>query len=133
MRTLMALLIFAVVLSVVSAITGIQSFRADQSGTVIWYWHGYGRFYALPYAVAFGVAFYGVYRRHPITWRLGWVVLFLSCAQGVFTVWSSTRSQPDAGVIFVLSAFAGLAVALFWGNWWRRQRLYFFSENDKPI
>ena len=49
------------------------------------------------------------------------------------TVWSSTRSQPDAGVIFVLSAFAGLAVALFWGNWWRRQRLYFFSENDKPI
>ena len=84
-------------------------------------------------AVAFGVAFYGVYRRHPITWRLGWVVFCLSCAQGVLTVWSSTRSQPDAGVIFVLSAFAGLAVALFWGNWWRRQRLYFFSENDKPI
>ena len=133
MRTLMTLLIFATVLSIVSAITGIQSFRADQGGTVIWYWHGYGRLYALAYAVGFAVAFYGVYRRYPVVWRLGWVVLCLSCAQGVFMVWRSTRTQADARVIAALSAFAGLAVALYWGNWWRKQRSYFFSQNDEPI
>jgi hypothetical protein len=51
MRLLMALLLFGVVFSIVSAITGIQSVHGDtRTDTVITYWHGYGRLFALGYA-----------------------------------------------------------------------------------
>jgi len=129
----MTLLIFACVFGIVSAITGIQGFHINShNGTVVWYWHGYGRLFALVYAALFGLAFYGIYRRYPLTWRLGWVALCFSCATTLLEIWRSTRSQPDGAIILFLSLAATVAVTLYWGNWWRKQRSYFFDYGDEP-
>ena len=133
MRTLMTLLIFACVFSVVSAITGIQGFHVDShTGTVVWYWHGYGRLYALGYAAVFGLAFYGIYMQYPLAWKLGWVALCFSFVTFLFEMWRSTRSQPDRSLILFFSVAAAVAMVLYWGSWWRKQRSYFFDHGDEP-
>src|SRR6266545_3924900 len=50
MTVLLGLLLTGVVFALASAISGIQSIYTDHTGTVITYWHGYGRLLALAYA-----------------------------------------------------------------------------------
>ena len=66
MTVLLGLLLTGVVFCLASAITGIQSLHTDPRGTIITYWHGYGRLLAVAYAAAFAVGFYGIYRRYPV-------------------------------------------------------------------
>jgi hypothetical protein len=95
MRILMTLLLLGVVFSVLSAITGIQSVYSDsRSGTVITYWHGYGRLLALGYAAVLALAFYGIYQRYPFMWKLGFVVWYLSAADCIFEAWRTLLPQP---------------------------------------
>ena len=81
MTVLLGLLLTGVVFGLASAITGIQSIHTDPRGTIITYWHGYGRLFALAYAAVFAVAFYGTYRRYPVVWKRGFVVWYLGAAQ----------------------------------------------------
>src|SRR5215831_19669242 len=132
MRVLMTILIFACVFSLTSAITGIQSFSADsRNGTVVTYWNGYWRLLALAHAGFFAAAFYGIYRRHAITWRLGLAFIVLNSASFAFQAWRSLGTQPH-GWVGALAATGGAAVvALFWGSWWWRQKSYFLGGGDE--
>jgi hypothetical protein len=133
MRVLMTLLILGVVFCVFSAITGIQSFYTDSStGTVITYWHGYWRLLAFGYAAMFAMAFYGIYRRLPIAWKLGWVFLVGGAADFIFEAWVGLIHQPYGWVGVLAATLGGIAVVAYWGIWWQRHREYFTPEGPPP-
>src|SRR5438093_12186071 len=95
MRVLMALLLLGCAAGIISAVTGIQAVEADsRTGTVITHWHGYWRLLALGYAALFALAFYSIYRRFPIAWKLGWVFLVAGAAEFIFQAWVSLIHQP---------------------------------------
>ena len=52
MTVLLGLLLTGIVFGRASAISGIESIHTDPQGTIITYWHGYGRLLALGYAAA---------------------------------------------------------------------------------
>ena len=132
MRVLMTILILASVLGFFSAITGVQSVYSDsRTGTVITYHHGYGRLLALVYAAASAVLFYGIYRRYPFVWKLGFVLLYLSVAQFVFQAWWSLWPQPYGWVgATAVTVFAPFLM-LYWARWWRRQKDWFFVNGGE--
>jgi len=131
MTVLLGLLLIGVVFALASAISGIQSIYTDHTGTVITYWHGYGRLVALAYAAVLTLAFYGIYRRYPIIWKLGFVVWWLGAADFVFQAWRLLLPQPygwvGATAVTVVTPF----VALYWANWWRRQKGWFIGRGDE--
>ena len=128
----MTLLLFGAVFGVVSAITGIQSVHGDsRTGTVITYWHGYGRLLALGYAAVLALAFYGIYRRYPIVWKLGFVLWYLSAADFIFEAWRMLLPQPYGWVGATAATVFVPLVALYWASWWRKQRPYFFGYGDQ--
>ena len=117
---------------VVSAIRGIQSFSIDsRAGTRIWYWHGYERLYAVALAVFFAAAFYTIYWRCPIAWKLGWAFIYLSAAEFAFEAWRSLGAQPYGWVGASVPTGAAVAIALYWGGWWRSQKSYFLADGDE--
>lgn len=130
MTILLGLLLTGVVFALASSISGIQSIHTGQSGTVITYWHAYGRLLALAYAAVFGLAFYGIYRRYRIVWKIGFIVCWLGAAIFVFRAWQLLLSQPygwiAAAAVTVVAPFA----ALYWANWWRRQKGWFTDEEQ---
>ena len=132
MRVLMTLLLLGVVLSIASAITGIQSVVCDsRTGTVITYWHSYGRWLTLGYAAVLALASYGVYRRRPVVWKLGFVVLYLSAADFVFQVWWSLWRQPYGWVGATAATVFAPLITLYWTTWWRKQRPYFLGDEHE--
>ena len=135
MRVLMTMLIFAGVFCMLSAITGVQSFHYDsRTGSVITHHQGYGRMYAVASAVFCAVAFYGIYRRYPLAWKLGWVALGAGAASFLIEALPSAMHQPQGSAIASTAIVLGaIAVMVYWGFWWRRQRSYFISEDDKKV
>jgi hypothetical protein len=132
MRVLMTLLLLGVVLTVASAITGIQSVVCNsRTGTVITYWHSYGRLLALGDAAVLALAFYGIYRRYPLVWKLGFVVLYLSAADFVFQACWSLWRQPYGWVGVTAVTVCIPLVTLRWATWWRKQRPYFLGDEHE--
>ena len=129
----MALLILGCVACLVSAVTGIQALEAgSRIGTVISYQHGYGRLYAVAAAVFFAVAFYGVYRRFPIVWKLGWIFLVAGTADFIVEAWLGLIHRPYGWVGALAATLGGLAMLAYWGIWWQRHREYFAPEGPPP-
>ena len=129
MRLLLIAFVLAAIVGVASAITGIASFQADsRTGTVVEYWHGYEWLYAVGAAIIFAIASYGIYRRFPLVWKIGFVVIYLSAAEFVFQAWWFLWPQPYGWVgATAVTVFAPF-IALYWASWWRRQRTYFFQD-----
>jgi hypothetical protein len=133
MRILMTLLLVGAVSALASAVTGVQSVYSDsRTGTVITYWHGYGgRLLAVGYAAILALAFYGIYRRYPSIWKLGFVALCLSAADFIFNAWQMLLPQPEGWVGAAAATVFVPLVALYWGRWWQRQKSYFFPNADE--
>ena len=133
MTILLGLLLTGVVFALASAITGIEFIHTDPRGTVITYWHGYGRLVALAYAAVLALAFYGVYRRYRIVWKLGFVVWYLSAADFIFQAWRLLLPQPygwvGATAVTIITPF----VVLYWANWWRRQKNWFIGRGEEQV
>ena len=131
MTVLLGLLLTGVVFALASAISGIQSIYTDHTGTVITYWHGYGRLLALAYAAVLALAFYGIYRRYPIVWKLGFAAWYVSAADFIFQAWRLLLPQPygwvGATAVTVVTPF----VALYWANWWHRQKGWFIRRGEE--
>ena len=135
MRVLMMVLALLCLLCIVSAITGIQAFElsaiqsGSRTGSVVTYWEGAWRWFALVYAAFFAVAFYGIYRRFPLAWKVGWVVLVASTAGFIVQVWLTEVQPPDAAYAGrILATLAGIAVGIYWGFWWYNQKRYFIPD-----
>lgn len=134
MRVLMIGLVLAAVASIVSAITGVQAFEADsRTGTVVEYWRGYDRLYAVGYAIAFAVAAYAIYRRFPFAWKLGFVALYLNAVVFVFQAWWYLWPQDYGWVGAAAATLVTPFIVLYWANWWQRQRSYFFVDDLEEI
>ena len=114
-----------------SAFSGIQSIYTDRTGTVITYWHGYGRLLALAYAAVLALAFYGIYRRYRIVWKIGFVVWYVIAIDMIFQAWRLLSPQPygwgGATAVTVVAPF----FALYWANWWRRQKDWFIGDGEQ--
>jgi len=94
-------------------------------------WQGPWRSLALVYAAIFAVAFYGIYRRYPLVWKLGFVLWYLSAAQFIFQAWWMLWPQPYGWVGATAVTLFTPFVALYWANWWRRQKSWFFAGADE--
>jgi hypothetical protein len=127
MRTLKAICILFCLLSVVAAFTGIRTFHwstsdglniTRQGGLVYILW-------AVFSSLLYASAAYGIHRRIPVVWKLGWAVLIVSFLEfttgGVYSVLRQPGGWIGAAGILV----GGVLVAVYWGRWWKRQRGYF--------
>src|SRR5207245_9703378 len=107
----------------VAAVTGIQTVEAgSRTGTVISYHHGYVRLYAVAAAVFFAVAFYGVYRRFPIVWKLGWIFLVAGTADFIVEAWVGLIHRGYGWVGVLVATLGGLAVLVVWCICWQLWR-----------
>jgi hypothetical protein len=112
---------------VVSALTGIRTFHWSTSdGLNITRQGGLANtlcsfFSSLLYAIAA----YGVHRRIPFVWKLGWAVLIVSFLEFTIGGVSYVLRQPGGRIGAAGIIVGGVLVAVYWGRWWNRQRDYF--------
>lgn len=105
----------------------------SHNGTVvqyITYWHDYWRALPLVYAAFFAAAFYGVYRRLPIAWKLGWLYIILGAAHFIFFAWVGLIHQPKGEIGALAATVGGIIVAVYWGARWYKQKSYFIPDED---
>ena len=115
-----------------SLITGVQSFAADsRTGTVVAYWHGYERVWAVGHAIVFAAAAYAIYRRFPLAWKLGFLAIYLSAAVFAFQAWWYLWPQDYGWVGATVATVVASFIALYWASWWERQRRYFFADEHE--
>ncbi|MGB6874900.1 MAG: hypothetical protein WBD87_02590 [Candidatus Acidiferrales bacterium] len=130
MRILKIICILFCLMSVASAITGIQSAHSSMraiSGapahvsTIVTRERGTAaRLWAIFVALVFAVAAYGIHKRAPFVWGLGWVVLCLAFLQFLIEVLSSSLRlpQPDRWIASSAILLGAGGVAAWWGIWW---------------
>src|ERR1700730_5797284 len=116
---------------VASAITGVQavhlSTHNSSSDASITMHSGYGRVWSLVSALIYAGAFYGIQKRAPIGWKLGWCALIVSFLQ--FSIGALSFSlklpQPARWILSTAILVTGAGVTAYWGIWWKRQKSYF--------
>jgi hypothetical protein len=127
MRSLKAICILFCLLSVVSALTGIRTFHwstsdglniTRQGGLVNTLWSVFS-------SLLYATAAYGIHRRIPVIWKLGWAVLIVSFLEFTIGGVSSILRQPGGRIGAAGILVGGVLVAVYWGRWWNRQRGYF--------
>ena len=133
MRALKWLFVLGCIASVASAISGVQSFSYDsRTGSHTSYFAGWDRLWAVASALICGFAAWGIHRRAPIMWPLGWVALVVSAVIFVVEAAVALLSQPY-GWVGVIGAIVGaVLVVTYWGIWWQRHRGYFTPEGPPP-
>ncbi len=127
MRLLKAICILFCLLSVVSAFTGIRTFQWSTSGGLNITRQGglVNALWSVFNALLYASAAYGIQRRVPVVWKLGWAVLIISSLQFVIGGVSSVLRQPGGWIGAAGVLVAGVLVTVYWGRWWTRQRNYF--------
>ncbi len=84
--------------------------------------------YAIINSVFCAVAFYGIHKRVPITWHLGWPVIVAAFVIFLYSALSAVRKIPeseDPWVAAVAIVIIGAGVAFGLGFMWYRQKDYF--------
>ena len=116
MRLLKLMLAAGFVLSVASMFWGNH---AASSGLRI--------FWSLVNAAVFGGAFYGIHKRAPLMWKLGFIGIIVGAASFLMHATSLMGSVPrsNAQIESSFLVLATIAVASYWGFWWKRQKPYF--------
>lgn len=83
---------------------------------------------SLVLSIFWASALYGIQKRAPIIWRLGWVVIvgsFSAFAARAVSVVNNLRGGVDREILSIVVLTGGGAVALYWSIWWYRRRGYF--------
>jgi hypothetical protein len=133
MRTLKAICILFCLLSLVSAVTGIRTFHwstsdglniTRQGGLVHTLWSVFS-------SLLYASAAYGIHRRIPIVWKLGWAALIVSFLEFATGGVSSVLRQPGGWIGAAGILVGGALVAGYWGRWWNRQKDYFHNVASK--
>lgn len=112
---------------IVSAATGVSSYRASPGQAVITYHTWPSRLLALALtALYFGLA-YGLHIRSMRAWYCGFALLIANYVWLLQSIWRNVENAP-AGLRMVVMTFVllgGLAVTIYWWRWWQRQQGYF--------
>lgn len=131
MKSLKYLCLFASLLAIAAALTGIQAISIRPSGTTIWHYNTYGRIWAFAIAVVFATFAYGIHIRARIMWKVGFILLALGYINFVVGAVTATYhatvvpSIPSFWLPAGLIVLVGAAVTIYWGLWWKRQHAYF--------
>jgi len=127
MRTLKIVCVFFCLLSLASALTGTRAIDWSSGGLHITKHAGIGvMLWSVFNALLYATAVYGIHRRVPMVWKLGWVVLIISSLHFMIGGVSSVLRQPGGWVGAAGILIAGVLVTVYWGRWWNRQRDYFY-------
>ena len=122
MRLLKAMLVVACIASAISVFRPI----VPPGGPV-------GIFLGMVDTVLFGGAFYGIHRRAPLMWKLGFaIILFLGASfltQSLTMTWNTLGRAPNARIEAAFISVAALAVTTYWLVWWKRQKAYFVNSS----
>lgn len=123
--TMTGLFVLFGLLGIVSAITGIQTYRGGPAGSVITHYANETlRMVIGTCSVAmFGIA-YGIYRRMLFAWWCGFVLLAGNMLYSIVSLLVRTDLGNARAPVLV---FGGLSVVIgvFWGRWWYGQRNHF--------
>jgi hypothetical protein len=90
---------------------------------------------ALANATVSAAAFYGIHRRVPITWKLGWGVIVFFILEFIIRALSSTMGMPQVDHPWIARAailIGGALVGLYGSFWWKRQESYFSVHSRDP-
>jgi hypothetical protein len=118
MRVLRIVCLFACVWSVASGLAGLAVSRQGSFGTI----------FSFASAFVCAAGFYGIQKRAPITWVLGWAVIAACFSAFLFLALPAAIKVPKADHPWIATAGVLLgtaAVALYWSFWWKRQKPYF--------
>ena len=124
------------ILSLVASFTGISSFQAaassqDHSGAVITYFRDqWGRGLALANGIFLCCMAYGIWKRVPLVWKLGFALIALSGVSFVFNVLGDPNAFPRGPgkfpLVLMVFVIAGASVvSAFWAVWWYKKKAYF--------
>lgn len=127
MRTLKLILVFLCLWSASSAVLGIWEIYVHGAGAAS------SRFFLGTISSAFvaalcGAAIYGIHKRAPITWKLGWALIaaeLLELPKFAFSATAGVPNGDDPNVAVAAVIVGGAMVVLYWGWWWNRQKGYF--------
>jgi hypothetical protein len=135
MRDLKIVCVLFSVLSLASALTGIRAIHWSTSGGLeITKRIGIGvALWAVFNAVLYASAAYGIHRRIPGVWKLGWAVLIFSCLEFMVRAMSSAVTLPEGRAACIGIAVGTIAVTFYWGRWWNQQRDYFRVAETKKV
>lgn len=134
MRTLKIACAFFAFLSLATTLTGTRAINWSYGGLHIAKHAGIGvMLCSLFDALLYASVAYGIQRRVPVVWKLGWVVLIISSLQFMIGGPSSVLRQPGGWIGAAGILVGGVLVAVYWGRWWNRQRDYFHIVAPKEL
>jgi hypothetical protein len=126
MRTLKIVCVFFCLFSLASALTGTRAIDWSYGGLHITKQAGIGvMLWSVFNALLYASAAYGIQRRVPVVWKLGWAVLIISSLQFVIGGVSSALRQSGGQIGAAGVLVGGVLVTVYWGRWWNRKRDYF--------
>jgi hypothetical protein len=128
MRVLKIILALFCVWSVVDFIVAVYAIHSPQNGAYSTSHEKLVMARCLVLAVAYGAALFGIHKKAPIAWKLGWGAIaaeLLALPVWALSVTSRIPRTDSPGVAAAAVIVGGVAVALYWGFWWYRQKSYF--------
>lgn len=134
MRVLKIVYFFFGLWFVASAILGVREIHSGHEDMG----HAVFRTISSIFVAAFcGAAIYGIHKKAPIAWKLGWGVIgagLLEFLVSALSALSKSSMNDHPAVADAVVSVMGAAVALYWGIWWNRQRAYFVkpASTNKP-
>jgi hypothetical protein len=78
--------------------------------------------------LSYAPLFYGVHRRLAVAWKFGWAILIATFSWFLVETLASILKQTPRSGRWVASGVMTImisAVAIYWGRWWSRQKIYF--------
>jgi hypothetical protein len=133
MHTLKTICLFFFLLSLVSVIEGGLAIHPSPFRSMSLSHGVFGTTVSILDAVFWACAFYGIHKRAPIAWNLGWAVIVVGLLEFLIFGLSSTMRLPQADNPWIASAavvVVGGAVATYWSIWWKRQKGYFVRRSS---
>jgi hypothetical protein len=124
--------VLACVFSLVGFIVTIRGIHSPQAGPFLTR-HGILAAIGLfVMALVWVVEFYGIHTKAAFAWRLGWGILAAGFLKFLIVGGSAALQVPENDYprfAFGAVMVGGSVVVLYWGFWWKRQKIYFAVQS----
>ena len=121
------LALLAVMVSV-SAITGIQSYRAGPGGAVVAHYDDMtSRYLSGLFSMSLQGLAYGIYKRRMLAWRRVFVIIGGTWVSQL-VVFFMDGTQPVPTLVLALFRAVSVLIMIVWGRWWYAQRVHFLEQ-----
>jgi len=131
MRFLKVFCVLVCLFSVARFVAIIHGVFSPEAGLIVARPGIWAAIWSLVVALAAALEFYGIHKRAPFAWNLGWGILAATFSEFLARAGSAAFKVPEADYpwfAFACVMVGGSLVALYWGFWWKRQKAYFTSQ-----